>query len=147
MAVLLVDVAKGALAATLGLLVGDHTLGVAAGTAAAIGHLAPVTRGFRGGKGVATGAGMAAVCYPGLSLILGLGFALAVVLTRRVSVGSLLLALLLPIGVAAGGYPGTEILVTGLLSTAVIARHHENIRRLRRGEEPAVRSAPRKATT
>jgi glycerol-3-phosphate acyltransferase PlsY len=146
-AVLLVDVAKGALAAAIGLLVGDHTLGVVAGSAAAIGHLAPVTRGFRGGKGVATGAGMAAVCYPGLSLLLGLGFALAVVLTRRVSVGSLLLALLLPIGVAVGGYPGIEVLVTALLSAAVIIRHHENIRRLRRGEEPPMRPAPRRAAT
>ncbi|MET0880111.1 MAG: glycerol-3-phosphate acyltransferase, partial [Acidimicrobiales bacterium] len=60
-AVLAVDVAKGALAAGLGLLVGDHTLGVVAGAAAVLGHVAPVGRRFRGGKGVATAAGASAV--------------------------------------------------------------------------------------
>jgi acyl phosphate:glycerol-3-phosphate acyltransferase len=145
--VLAVDLAKGAGAAALGLAVGDHTLAVAAGAAAVLGHVVPVTRGFRGGKGVATGAGVAAVCYPLLSLVLGVIFVLAVGLTRRVSVGSLLLALLLPVGVAVGGHPGTEVLITAAMSVVVIARHHENIRRLIRGEEPTVRPAPRKAPT
>ncbi len=146
-AVLLVDVAKGAVAAALGLLVGDHTLAVAAGSAAVVGHIAPVTRGFRGGKGVATGAGMALVCYPLLSLVLGAAFAGTVAVSRRVSVGSLVLALLLPVGVAVGGYPGVEVLITALLSLVVIARHHDNIRRLMRGAEPTVRPSPRKAAT
>ncbi len=138
-AVLAVDLAKGALAAAIGLAVGGQLLGVASGAAAVLGHVAPVGRGFRGGKGVATGAGMAIVLYPGLSIVLGLAFALMVVLTHRSSVGSLVLALLLPIGVAATGHSGTEVLITAGVSLLVIARHHENIRRLIRREEAPVR--------
>ena len=102
LAVLAIDLAKGALAAGLGLLVGDHTLGLAAGAAAVLGHVAPVGPPLPGGKGVATAAGMAIVLYPGLSVVLGVVFALTVAVTRRSSVGSLVLALLLPIGVACG---------------------------------------------
>ena len=140
-AVLAVDVAKGALAAGLGLLVGDHTLGVIAGAAAVLGHVAPVSRRFRGGKGVATAAGASAVVFPVLSLILGVAFVITVAITRRVSVGSLVLALLLPVGVALGGWSGIEVLVTAGVSLVVIARHHENIRRLiRREEAPVLRA-------
>ena len=140
-AVLAVDVAKGALAAGLGLLVGDHTLGVIAGAAAVLGHVAPVSRRFRGGKGVATAAGASAVVFPVLSLILGVVFVITVAITRRVSVGSLVLALLLPVGVALGGWSGIEVLVTAGVSLVVIARHHENIRRLiRREEAPVLRA-------
>ena len=141
MAVLAVDVAKGALAVGLGLLVGDHTLGVIAGAAAVLGHVAPVGRRFRGGKGVATAAGASAVAFPVLSLVLGVVFVVTVAVTRRVSVGSLLLALLLPVGVALGGGSGIEVLVTAGVSLVVIARHHENIRRLiRREEAPVLRA-------
>jgi glycerol-3-phosphate acyltransferase PlsY len=140
-AVLAVDVAKGALAAGLGLLVGDHTLGVVAGAAAVLGHVAPVTRRFGGGKGVATAAGAWAVCFPVLSLVLGVVLLVTVAVTRRVSVGSLVLALLLPVGVALGGWSGIEVLVTAGVSLVVIARHHENIRRLiRREEAPVLRA-------
>lgn len=140
--VLLIDVAKGAGAALLGLTVGDTTLGLAAGGAAVVGHIFPVTRGFRGGKGVATGAGTAAVCFPLLSLGLGVVFAVVVAVTRRVSVGSLVLALLFPIGVAVGGGPGIDVALAAATSLLVIARHHQNIRRLIRGEEAALRRQP-----
>jgi glycerol-3-phosphate acyltransferase PlsY len=136
--VLAIDVAKGALAVGLGLLVGDHTLGVIAGAAAVLGHVAPVGRRFRGGKGVATAAGAGAVAFPALSLVLGVVFVVTVAVTRRVSVGSLVLALLLPVGVALGGWSGIEVLVTAGVSLLVIARHHENIRRLIRREEASV---------
>ncbi|MET0826604.1 MAG: glycerol-3-phosphate 1-O-acyltransferase PlsY [Acidimicrobiales bacterium] len=140
-AVLAIDVAKGALAVGLGLLVGDHTLGVIAGAAAVLGHVAPVGRRFRGGKGVATAAGASTVAFPALSLVLGVVFVVTVAVTRRVSVGSLVLALLLPVGVALGGGSGLEVLVTAGVSLVVIARHHENIRRLiRREEAPVLRA-------
>jgi glycerol-3-phosphate acyltransferase PlsY len=141
LAVLVIDLAKGALAAGLGLLVGDHLLGLIAGAAAVLGHVAPVGRRFRGGKGVATAAGMAILLYPALSLVMGVVFALTVAVTRRSSVGSLVLAVLLPIGVAVTGHTGTEVLITAGVSLVVIARHHDNIRRLIRREEAPVHPA------
>ena len=141
LAVLVIDLAKGALAAGLGLLVGDHLLGLIAGAAAVLGHVAPVGRRFRGGKGVATAAGMAILLYPALSLVMGVVFALTVAVTRRSSVGSLVLAVLLPIGVAVTGHRGTEVLITAGVSLVVIARHHDNIRRLIRREEAPVHPA------
>jgi glycerol-3-phosphate acyltransferase PlsY len=80
------------------------------------------------------------VVFPVLSLILGVVFVITVAITRRVSVGSLVLALLLPVGVALGGWSGIEVLVTAGVSLVVIARHHENIRRLIRREEAPVRA-------
>jgi acyl phosphate:glycerol-3-phosphate acyltransferase len=146
-AVLAIDLAKGALAAAVGLLVGDHTLGVVTGTAGVAGHIFPVQRRFRGGKGVATAAGMTLVTFPLLSLVLGVVFAAVLAVTRRASVGSLVLALVLPVGVALGGADGLEVLVTAGVSVAVIARHHDNIRRLIRREEAPVQGAvlPREA--
>jgi glycerol-3-phosphate acyltransferase PlsY len=86
---------------------------------------------------------MTVVCFPGLGLVLGLVFAAVVALTRLASVGSLVLALLLPVGVALGGHGGVEVLVTTGVSLLVIAAHHDNIRRLLRHEEAPVR--PREA--
>jgi glycerol-3-phosphate acyltransferase PlsY len=63
-ATLVGDLAKGALAAGLGWAVDGRTLAVACGAAAVLGHVAPVTRSFRGGKGVATGVGMALATFP-----------------------------------------------------------------------------------
>jgi acyl phosphate:glycerol-3-phosphate acyltransferase len=97
---------------------------------------------------VATAAGMSMVLYPLLSLVL-LGVLLVVVaVTRRMSVGSLVLAVLLPMGVAAGGYGWAETLVVSGISVLVIARHRDNIRRLIRREETELRptSTPGEST-
>ena len=69
------DLVKGAAAAGLGWAVGGHGLGVACGVAAVVGHVAPLTRLSRGGKGVATGAGMALVLFPLAALVSAAAFA------------------------------------------------------------------------
>jgi glycerol-3-phosphate acyltransferase PlsY len=138
--VLLGDLAKGALPAAIGLAVGGRALGLACGAAAVLGHIAPATRRFQGGKGVATAAGMAVVLYPLLSIAVAVVFAVSLALTKRMSVGSLAMAVALPVGVAVTGHPAWETVVIGVIAVCVIARHHENIARLRRGTEPRLRT-------
>ena len=139
--VLVVDVLKGVVPTLAGLAVDGRGLGLACGIAAVLGHIAPVTRRFRGGKGVATAVGVSVVLYPALSLVVAAVFGLAVLVSRRISVGSLAMAVALPIAVAAAGHPAGEVLGVTFLAACVIARHHENIARLRQGTEPTLRSS------
>jgi acyl phosphate:glycerol-3-phosphate acyltransferase len=62
--VLAADIAKGAAAVALGLLIGGDPGAYAAGTAAIAGHIFPVWSGFRGGKGLATSAGACLAAFP-----------------------------------------------------------------------------------
>lgn len=64
LAVLVADMAKGALAGVAGRAVAGDAGACAAGTAAVAGHIAPVWNGFRGGKGVATSAGACLTVFP-----------------------------------------------------------------------------------
>jgi glycerol-3-phosphate acyltransferase PlsY len=58
------DLLKGALASLAGRAVAGDNGAYAAGSAAVVGHCAPVWTGFRGGKGLATSAGTSVVCFP-----------------------------------------------------------------------------------
>ncbi|MGY6501583.1 MAG: glycerol-3-phosphate 1-O-acyltransferase PlsY [Acidimicrobiales bacterium] len=133
--VLLVDLAKGVVPATVGLLLDGPTLAALAGAAAVLGHVAPAWRGFRGGKGVATAGGAALVVWPLVSAALIVVFVVLAATVRIASVGSLAMAVGLPVGVAVVGRPAVEIAVAAVVAIVVIARHHENLRRLWRGEE------------
>jgi glycerol-3-phosphate acyltransferase PlsY len=62
--VLVADIAKGAAAGLLGLLIAGDPGAYAAATAAIAGHIFPVWSGFRGGKGVATSAGACLAAFP-----------------------------------------------------------------------------------
>ncbi len=139
-AVLVGDLAKGALAAAGGLLTGNRAVGVACGLAAVLGHVAPITRRFRGGKGVATGAGMALVLLPGPAVVLAAVWGVAAKVTGAASAGSLAVAVGLPLGAAAVGRPAGEVAAFAACGLLVVARHHGNIGRLRRGEERGLRA-------
>jgi acyl phosphate:glycerol-3-phosphate acyltransferase len=132
------DVAKGALAAGAGWALGGHGLGVACGVAAVIGHVLPVTRRFRGGKGVATGAGMAAVLFPLALVVAAAGFALVLGLSRTVSLASVVATALLPAAAGFQGAPGREVAALAVASALIIARHRQNLVRLAQGTEPRV---------
>jgi glycerol-3-phosphate acyltransferase PlsY len=136
---LLGDTGKGALAAGLGWLAGGHTLGVACGLAAVVGHVAPATRGFRGGKGVATAAGMVLVLFPVLAGVGLLAFGAAFAATRIAAVGSLAAAVVVPVVAALVGVPGLELAGLVACEAVVVLRHSDNIRRLARGQEGTLR--------
>lgn len=110
--------------------------GLIGGAAAIVGHNFPVWLKFRGGKGIATSAGVLAAVAP-LALLLGLGvWAVTMKLSRMVSLASILAA----VGVAAGGWLfyreslWTAGVLTGLAVMAVV-RHRSNIQRILKGEE------------
>jgi glycerol-3-phosphate acyltransferase PlsY len=140
--VLLGDAVKGALPTLAGLtLTPDRgrPLAMACGAAAVLGHCFPAPRRFKGGKGVATAAGMATVLYPLLAaMAAATWFAVARGL-RKASLASLAAVVVLPVGTLLTGRPGWEVaMVTGVASLIVL-RHAPNVGRLMRGEERSLR--------
>ena len=136
--VLLGDVGKGALAAGMGWAIGGRALGVGCALAAVVGHVAPVRRGFRGGKGVATMVGAALVLLPVVMVVLGLAWALIVRISGVAAAGSLVVAAGLPVGAALIGQSPAEVAMWAAAGVVVVTRHRDNIGRLRRGEEPSL---------
>lgn len=134
------DLGKGAIAAAAGLLVDGRALGWLAGAAAVAGHMWPAQRSLRGGKGVATAAGVGLVCEPIMTLALGLVFVVVVKATSIAALGSIVISALLPAALLLLGRPAIEVATGACIGLAVIVRHQTNIRRLFRGEESSVRS-------
>ena len=105
-----------------------------AALAAVGGHMFPVFLNFKGGKGVATAIGAFLALSPWATVVSGLACAGTIALTGFVSAGSLLLAASLPVTVwAASGV--APVPVTAVVAALIIAKHKDNIRRLRAGEE------------
>lgn len=138
-AVLVGDLLKGLAPTAVALALSDRELAVACGVAAVLGHVAPATRRFRGGKGVATAGGVALVMWPLPSAVLIVVFLLATRLGGVASIGSLAMAAGLPIGVGVSGRPAGEMLAAAAIALLVIVRHTANIGRLLRGEERTIR--------
>lgn len=133
------DVGKGLIAGWLGLGFGDQLLGVACGGAAVVGHILPMGRYRGGGKGVATMGGMLLVLTPAVGVILIGIWVVALAATKMAGAASLAAVVAAPIAVAVQGWPAVETAVVIGCAVVVIARHHENIRRMWRNEEPKVR--------
>jgi acyl-phosphate glycerol 3-phosphate acyltransferase len=154
--VFFLDFAKGAvpvavaswLADRLDLSLPPHTLPVLAGLAAFLGHLFPLYLNFRGGKGVATGAGVVAFLLP-LPAAAAVGVWLAVVCaTRYVSLASLLAVAALVVGrlLTAPSLFGAEAVILNLFcllaAGLVVERHRGNITRLLHGNENQLKDSP-----
>ena len=133
---IVLDVAKGTVAVWVAMRFADgRTIAVAAGLAAIFGHLYPVWLRFRGGKGVATSAGVFVVLEPLAVAIAGVVFAVGVSWTHYVSVGSITGALTLVVAVVILGSP-TAVVVGALIAALIIVhRHRENLGRLIAGTE------------
>ena len=129
------DVLKGSGAAALGWAVDGRSLAVVCGAAAVLGHCFPVTRGFRGGKGVATAAGFVAVVLPTLALLAAATWVLVARTTRKASLASLATIAVAATAVVVMRGASTETAI--LLGTAllIVVRHAGNLARLVRGEE------------
>ena len=137
------DVLKGlipvALAAQLG--VGDGARALVA-LAAFTGHLYPCFLGFQGGKGVAVSLGVLLGLAPlGMAIAVPF-FLLTVVVSRYVSLGSILTAALTPILLAGLGYPIATVIVALVMGVCIGFRHRDNIRRMRFGTEARVGGRP-----
>jgi acyl phosphate:glycerol-3-phosphate acyltransferase len=136
--VVAVDVAKGLVPTALfPLWDGSAASGwaLAYGASAIVGHVFSVFVGFRGGKGVATSAGVFLALAPWAVLIGAVVWGLTLVLTRIVSVASIVAAVVLPMAVYVTNAPRTVFWLSAGLSVFVIHAHRDNIRRLIRGEE------------
>ena len=110
------------------------------GAAAILGHMFSFWVGFRGGKGVATSAGVFLALAPWALLVAFAVWVGAVLLTRIVSVGSILAALVLPPAVLLTPHTGgaTVLWFSVALSVFVLWAHRTNLRRLREGTESRV---------
>jgi acyl phosphate:glycerol-3-phosphate acyltransferase len=112
---------------------------LAAGMASILGHVFPLWLGFKGGKGVATGAAVVFALAPKAALVCLAVFILVAALSRYVSLASISAALLLP-GAYAGLYRGEafSLPLMGFCTAAgilVIVMHRKNIGRLLAGTE------------
>lgn len=115
---------------------GDSFAGVLVGVSAIVGHLFSPFLGFKGGKGIATGLGaLLALSPPLIGMILPVWFVVFLI-TRWVSLASIISAVLVPF---ASAYLGLSPYATAILSITagvVVWKHRSNLRRILRGEEP-----------
>lgn len=100
------------------------------GLACVIGHCFPIFFGFKGGKGISTGAGCILMLDWRVFLIILAVFALIVLIFRYVSLGSIIAAVLFPLGMLIVGLPPATVIISAIISLIVIWRHKENIARL-----------------
>jgi len=137
--VLLLDAAKGIGAVYLGRILAPGLdpawVGTLAGMAAIIGHNWSIFLGFRGGKGVATSAGVALVLIPRYILYGLIIFVVVIALTRYVSLGSLVAAAVTAMYVLIGPTPLAYKLFAAVGAGFIIIRHRANIKRLMTGQE------------
>ncbi len=137
---LVLDALKGSAAVFIvKTMTGNDWLIAAAAIAVLVGHIFPVWLGFRGGKGVATGAGVFLILAPAALVCAAFVFIATVVLTRYVSLGSMVAAATIPLFVWTQNNP-RHLLVAAILGALLIVfAHRGNIERLVHGTESQFR--------
>ena len=134
--IFLLDFIKGQLGVMLGsCVIGTPCAMVLGGFFAMVGHMFPLFLGLRGGKGVATGLGVMAALMPKITAIIFVVWLVVVLLTRYVSVGSIIASVLAPILAACFKEPLIYFAFAFVAAAVIIWRHRENITRLKAGRE------------
>ena len=129
-----VDILKGVVAVIIGALIADTAGACICGLMVYLGHVWPMIYKFKGGKGVATAFGVTLTVSPLVALISLVVTAIFVLITKRMSVGSIVGAVCMPVLVffAAPWYTWVAVII----SVIIIVKHRANIQRLMKGEEP-----------
>lgn len=137
--VLLGDLVKGLAPTLVALLLAGRPVAMGCAVAAVLGHIAPLTRRLRGGKGVATYGGVSLAMWSFAALGAVVLFLIVTKWSGRPSVGSLVAVPLLPVGVgiqvAFGSVRWWEPVMLAAVALVIMAMHWRNIVRLARGEE------------
>ena len=140
------DFTKGVITAVLGYILFGYNGAAIAGLFAVVGHIAPVYYRFKGGKGVMVAASVLLMLDPIVFLISIALFVLIVYLTKYVSIGSIMAALVYPlIFVRLGGHLGIPAITSILSGALIIYMHRGNIARLKEGTENKLSFGKKKA--
>ncbi len=137
---LLGDAGKGVVAVLLARwLTNDNAFAVAlAGGTAFVGHLFPVWLKFNGGKGVATFYGVLFAAMWPVGLLAGATWLAMAALFRISSLAALTAAVLAPLFAFATDQPRPMVVLSLFMALLIFIRHHQNIARLLKGEEPKI---------
>jgi len=139
MATMCLDVGKGAVVVmVVQRLFGGPPTSVVAGLAAIIGHVYPVWLGFRGGKGVATAAGVFMMLAPVAAAMAVAVFVVVTLVTRYISVGSISAAVTLVAAAVAINVSPVVTIGAAVAAVIVVHRHRGNLGRLLAGTESKV---------
>lgn len=138
--VLLADALKGVLALVIvNYLYHNSVVNSLAAAGALLGHSHSLFLKFKGGKGVATGLGLLIYLMPLVSAASFAVWLLCVLITRYVSLGSILASVCTPFFAFYFGYPVPYIVFGAIAGLFVIVRHRENIKRLLNGSESKIK--------
>lgn len=129
------DFAKGIIPTLIGSIYFGDVGGIICASFAVIGHCHPIWLNFKGGKGVATSAGVLVVLFPNIFIILLILQFLIIAATRYMSLASISSAVLLPIFAVLFSKSELLIYFSVGLATYVIFRHRANLMRLIKGTE------------
>jgi len=148
--VMLLDILKGWTATNLAFFIGVSTTGapnsiaytnyaLALGIAAVMGHLFPIFAGFRGGKGIATLFGMILAIHLQAALLCVCVFIVVLLITRYVSLSSIVAGFCYPIGVTFIFPSNRAVVIYGMcICILILVTHQKNIERLLKGKESRV---------
>ncbi len=131
------DALKGAIPVAI-VMISDRPVAYACAASAVLGHVFPITRRFKGGKGVATGAGSLFPLHPFIllgALVVWLGLTKT---TKKASIASIVIVPMLIAAFVVSGTPAWEVFALVGIGLLVEVRHLSNIKRLITGTEPPV---------